>query len=132
MTDLPAAESVLKAALAAAFPTTRIATETPANLADVLPCIVVNRISGSEDAVWTFDNANVDFDCYAADRIEARTLAESVRTWVRRDLPGQTFAGAFIARTRTIMAPVWTPYDNTDVRRFTYAASIRLHALGVS
>lgn len=134
MGDLPAAESVLVAALKAAFPDVRIATETPANLGDVLPCIVVARFGGAEDSeagTWAFDNANMDFDCYDADRIDARALAESVRTFVRRDLPGQSHAGAFVARTQTIMAPVWTPYDNTDVRRFTYAASIRLHATGI-
>lgn len=123
------AESVLVTALKAAFPGVRIATETPADLGDVLPCIVVSRFGGTEDEIYTFDNPNVDFDCYEATRALARTLAHDVRTWVRRDLPGQTVAGAFIARTQTVTGPIWTPYDNTNVRRFTYAAQIRMHSL---
>lgn len=121
------AELVLVAGLKTAFPGKRIATETPADLATVLPCIVVTRFGGTEDSVYVFDNPSVDFDCYAATRAEARTLAHQVRTWVRRDLPGQTVGGAFVLRTQTITGPIWTPYDNTNVRRFTYAAQIRLH-----
>lgn len=121
------AELVLVTGLKAAFPSARIATETPADLNDVLPCIVVTRFGGTEDEFYTFDNPSMDFDCYAATRAAARTLAHQVRTWVRRDLPGQTVGGAFISRTQTVTGPIWTPYDNTTLRRFTYAAQIRLH-----
>lgn len=132
MADYPTAERVLTTWLAQQFSDARVATETPSNLADVLPCIVVTRFGGSDDAFWTYDNASMDFDCYDVDRVGARTLAHQLRTAVRRDLPGQTVAGAFIARTQSINGPIWTPYDNIDVRRFTYSAAIRLHALGVS
>lgn len=136
MTTYAEAESVMVAALKVAFPTARVLTETPDNLADVLPCIRVARFGGAEDYIYTFDNATMDFDCFAATRGEARTLAHAVRTWVRRDLPGQTIsyddgnggtASASVSRTRTFSGPVWTPYENTNVRRFTYSAAIRLH-----
>lgn len=127
MTDYAEAEDVLQAAAAAKFTGKRVTTETPSNLADVLPCIVITRFGGAEDEVYTFDNANVDFDVYAATRGAARTLAHQVRTWVRKELPGTTIGSAAVGRTRTITAPVWTPYDNTAVRRFTYSARIRLH-----
>ena len=123
------AELVLVAALKAHFSTARVATETPGTLETVLPCIVVTRFGGSEDEVSTFDNPAMDFDCYAATRGEARTLAHAVRDCIRNDLPGQIFAGAAISRTRTISGPTWTPYDNTALRRFTYSARIRLHSL---
>jgi len=122
------AELVLVAWLRAAFPNARVATETPANLADVLPCIAVSRFGGADEEIPTFDNPMLDFDCYAATRGEARTLAYAVRSSLRNDLPGQMVAGAFASRVRTVAGPVWTPYDNPALRRFTYSARIRLHS----
>ena len=126
------AEAVLVTALAAHFTSARVCTETPDNLADVLPCIRVTRFAGGADEVYTFDNPNVDFDCYAATRAAASTLAYEVRSYVRSTLPGTTVSGAFIARAQDILGPHWTPYDNTSLRRFTYSAAIRLHSLAAS
>lgn len=125
------AETALVAALAAQFPSAEVCTETPDNLAEVLPCIRVTRFAGTADEVYTFDNPSIDFDCYAADRTSAKLLAYQVRSFVRGPLIGITVAGAFFARSRDIMGPVWTPYDNTSLRRFTYSAAIRLHSMGV-
>lgn len=127
MSEYAEAEALLVAWLDTEFGSARVATETPSNLADVLPCIVVSRFGGLEDEVYTFDNASLDFDCYAATRAAARTLAHQVRTALRRDLPGETLGPAFVHRVQTIAPPIWTPYDNTAVRRFTYSAQIRLH-----
>lgn len=132
MTDYPEAEAVLVTALAAHFTSARVVTETPSNLADVLPCVRVTRFAGTSDDIWTFDNPSVDFDCYAATRTAARTLAYQVRTYIRSVLPGTTVAGAFVAKAQDIQGPVWTPYDNTSLRRFTYSAALRLHALDQS
>ena len=123
------AEAVLVAWLRDAFPGARVVTETPANLADVLPCIRVSRFGGVDEEVSTFDNPSLDFDCFGATRAEARSLAYAVRSSIRNDLPGQTRAGGFASRTRTLAGPVFTPYDNTSLRRFTYSAQIRLHSL---
>lgn len=123
------AELVLVAWLHDAFPDARVVTETPANLQDVLPCIRVTRFGGADEEVSTFDNPTLDFDCYAATRADARSLAYAVRSSIRNDLPGQTRAGAFASRSRTLAGPVFTPYDDTTLRRFTYSAQIRLHSL---
>lgn len=123
------AEPVLVAWLTGAFPDARVVTETPADLAANVPCIRVRRIGGADEAVWTFDNPTMDFDCYAVGRAAARDLAYAVRASLRRDLPGQIVAGAFVLSCRTFSGPVWTPYDNTDLRRFTYSAEFRLQEM---
>lgn len=123
------AETVLLTWLKAAFPAARVVTETPGDLADVVPCIQVSRFGGADEYVSTFDNPSMDFDCYAATRGEARQLAYDVRSSLRDDLPGQVVAGASIVRVRTISGPAWTPYNNTNLRRFTYSAQIRLRSL---
>jgi hypothetical protein len=128
MSEYVEAEDALQAAAKAKFTTAHVSTETPSNLADVLPCIVVQRFGGVEDVVYTFDNPNVDFEVYAATRAAARTLAHKVRTWVRKELPGTSISGAAVSRTRTISGPAWVPYDNTTVRKFVYSAAIRLHS----
>jgi hypothetical protein len=133
VTDYAEAEVVGTTWLRAQFSTARVVTETPADLDTLVaagtPVIAVSRFGGVEDdQFYTFDNASLDFDCYAATRGAARTLAHQVRSSIIADLPGQTVSGAFILRTQTITAPIWTPYANTKVRRFTYAAQIRLHS----
>jgi len=139
VSDYPEAEEILVTALAAHFTSARVCTETPDNLADVLPCIRVTRFAGGSDPVYTFDNPSIDFDCYAASRGAARKLAYDVRTYVRQTLVGSTVeitdandavtGRAFVARAQDILGPHWTPYDNTSLRRFTYSAALRLHAL---
>jgi len=128
MSSVPA-ETVFVAWLKAAFPSARVVTETPSNLEDVLPCIAVSRFGGTDEVFASFDNPSMDFDCYAPTRAEARSLAYAVRDSIRNDLPGQIVAGAFVSRTRSVAAPVFTPYDNTGLRRFTYSAQARLHSL---
>ena len=119
-------EPLLVTALKAQFPSARICTETPSDLADVLPCIRVTGIGGSGDR-YQFDTWRVDFDTFDATRDDARTLAQDVHDWVLRELPGTTLGTAFVLSTAEFMAPAWTPYDNTNLRRFTLAAQLRLH-----
>lgn len=123
------AETVFVTWLKAAFPTARVVTEAPSNLADVLPCIRVTRFGGADETITSFDNPAMDFDCFGATRDTARALAYAVRGSLRNDLPGQVVAGAFILRAETISGPFWTPWDNTSLRRFTYSARIRLQAV---
>lgn len=126
------AEAVLVAWAKAAFPAARVVTETPGNLGDLVaagtPVIQVTGIGGSGETVRTFTNPRVDFDCYAKDRPTARTLAYDVRRALR-DGTGQTFAGGFLSRVDNDTEPSQTPYDNTNLRRFTYSAQIRIHSL---
>lgn len=127
------AESVLVAWLEQEFPDARVCTETSqaiiAGIGTGTDVIQVTRFGGSDEEIPTFDNASMDFDCYAATRGEARTLAYAVRDSIRNDLPGQTIGGASAMRARSVSGPSWTPYDNTNLRRFTYSAQIRLHSL---
>lgn len=120
------AELVVRTFLAAQFPTTRVVTETPADLQDQVPLLRVVRFGGSDDEL-TLDVARVDVDAFAIGRDAARQLGEDARTALRLKAPGQTVAGGFIAAVRTESAPSWTPWDDTDLRRFTstYAVSIR-------
>jgi hypothetical protein len=105
-----------------------VVTETPANLADVLPVIEVTRFGGSDEVI-VLDSANIDVDVYAATRDAARTLGEQVRTALRLHLPGYASAGAAVQSVTTISAPRWVPYDNTNLRRFNAAYRITIHSI---
>lgn len=123
------AESVLVAALNAGGPAARYVTELPATLTGDV--VRVTRISGTDDGQFSvYEDAIVDFDCFAATRADARTLAYAVRDYLRNTLPGETVdAQAFIIAVRSINGPVWVPYDNDNVRRFVYTAQVRIHSI---
>ncbi len=96
------AEAVLQDALAAHFTSAYVCTETPSDLAAHLPVIRITRFGGAADQIYTFDNAEVDFDCYAVSRAAARTLAYQVRTYLHGTLEGSKAGGAFVARVQDI------------------------------
>lgn len=122
------AEAVLVAALTAGGPTARYCTELPASLPG--DTVRITRISGTDDEFAVFEDAIVDFDCFAATREQARTLAYALRSYLRNDLPGQTIDdAAFVVAVRSINGPAWLPYDNTNVRRFIYTAQVRIHSI---
>lgn len=120
------AEGLVRSALATAFPTARVVTETPADLGAELPLFAVNRIGGG-DEFGVLDASTVDVAAYAATRLDARLWAEKVRAWLVYRLPGTNLAGAHFGLVSTVMAPRWVPYDNTNVRRViaTYSITIR-------
>jgi len=107
----------------------RCVTDLPANLADVLPVIQVERFGGG-DSVLTLDDANVDIDVYAADLASAEDLAEQVRLFLRAGLPGTVVAdgAAVVSRVRTITGPSRLPYDNTGLVRVGAAYQVTLHS----
>lgn len=105
----------------------RVVAETPANLATVVPLLQVTGIGGS-DFTPTFDSCNVDVDSYAASRGESEDLSNAARHFLMWLLPGQILGGAVVASVRTIMRPTWTPYDDTDLRRFTASYAVVLHS----
>lgn len=123
-----AAESVLVTALSSGL-TARIVTELPGTLPAEI--VRVTQFGGMDDRQFSvYDEPMLDFDCFAATRQAARALAYEVRDYVRDVLPGTTVGGnAFIIWARTVSAPRWTPYDNTNVRRFTYTAQLRIHSI---
>lgn len=120
------AEPLLLSWLRTAFPAARLVTETPADLAAHLPLIRVQRFGGTADA-YQFDTARLDVDVFAATRAAARTLAYQVRASLLQDLPGQYVDGAMVLSVDEFLGPIWTPYENTNLRRFTLSVSIRLH-----
>ena len=127
-TGLASAETLIRDWLAAVFPSARVVTELPANLADVLPVIQVTRFGGSDDFL-TLDSANVDIDTFGVSRDAARSLSEQVRSAVRLHLPGYSANGGAVQSVTTISAPRWVPYDNTSLRRFTAAYRITIHSI---
>jgi hypothetical protein len=127
-TGLVSAESLVRGWLAEQFTPTRVVTELPANLGDVVPVIQVTRFGGSDDVI-VLDNAHIDVDTFAATRDDARTLAEQVRTALRLHLPGVTTGGGVVTSVTTMSAPRWVPYDNTNLRRFVASYRITIHSV---
>lgn len=125
-------EDLLPAVIRAAFPGVRVVTELPAKLAEVAPCVRVTGIGGTGDR-WQFDSPRVDIDVFNVSRDEktarqnARDLAQQIRMWMLQQLPGQTLGASGVLAVTEFMQPTWTPYDNTDLRRFTFSMGLRLH-----
>jgi hypothetical protein len=106
----------------------RVVTDTPSNLANILPVVQVTRFGGSDRQV-ALDVANVDIDTYAASRHGAAELAERVRYALLFILPGQNNDGVVVTRTDTIVGPSWRAYENTALRRFGATYQLTLHAM---
>jgi len=123
------AEPVLIAALEDGGPSARYCTELPATV--VGDTVRVTRISGTDDGQFSvYEDAIVDFDCFATTRAGGRTLAYAVRDFLRNDLPGTAVGtDAFVIRVRSVNGPAWLPYDNTNLRRFIYTAQVRIHSI---
>ena len=112
----------------------RCVTDLPAALGEAVPLLQVVRVGGADRQI-TLDEADVDIDAYVGpddagnpDRAGARELAEQARQAVRYQLPGVVFTDAVVARTQTIVAPAWRPYDNTALRRFGGSYRLTLHS----
>lgn len=105
----------------------RVVSETPASLDTVVPLLQVTGIGGS-DFTPTFDACNVDVDSYAATRGESEDLSSAARQALMFTLPGKIVGGAVVASVRTIMRPTWTPYDDTNLRRFTASYTVVIHS----
>lgn len=125
--QLASPESLVRNWLAEQFPLARVVTETPPDLASVLPCILVNRIGGADRIFLTIDDAVIDVDYFAATRDAARTGAESVRDAMRFTLPGTSTGGAFILDVATQVAPFDSTYPNPNLRRFSATYDVRVH-----
>lgn len=125
--QLASPESLIRNWLSTQFPSAKVVTETPAKLVENLPVILVNRISGADRIFLTIDDAVIDVDYYAATRDAARSGAEAVRDKLRFTLPGLIVENATILAVDTNVAPQWTPYPNTNLRRFSATYNIRVH-----
>lgn len=125
-------EDLLPPAMRAAFPGVRVVTETPAKLASAVPVVQVVGIGGTGDR-YQFDAPHVDIDVFdgphdnQSARANARDLAQRVHDWLLQQLPGQILGDVAVLSASEFMAPTWTPYDNTNIRRFTLSVGLRLH-----
>jgi hypothetical protein len=108
--------------------TARVVSELPGDLVGQLPVIQVVRASGDDPRTFmATDRAVVDVDVWHGDRTSSSSLAETVRRYFRRDLPGTTTGGFVFMWVTTIVAPRWQPDPNTNVRRMTATYEVGLH-----
>lgn len=117
-------EQLLTGWLAGHLSGVRVCTELPATLPAQVVQVV--RFGGTRPTI-PFDLANVDVDCYTADRWSSHNLAEQVASLLMYTLPGTPLSGVTFLSAEPISAPSWAPYDNTNVRRTTAAYLIRSH-----
>lgn len=117
----------LAAQLAAVYGVTvRTCTETPANLAAVVPVVAVTRSTGA-DVSGVLDRPVVDVNAFAADRIGASLLGRQAHLLMTRYLPGTVSAGAVIGLVNVIKGPGWITYQDLDVRRYNATYEIYTH-----
>lgn len=106
----------------------RVLTDLPADLDDVLPIVQVQRIGGSDDS-FRLDRALVDVDTYASSRQAASQLLSATRALVLGQLPGAVTTAAVFTAARTISAPAWRPYENQTLRRFGATFELFFHSV---
>lgn len=92
----------------------------------MLPVVFVERISGA-DLDPRLDRPVVDIDVYAAARVQAQDIAETIRTELRFNLPGATVGGAVFTRVRTVVGPRVLPHANPRVSRYSANYELLLH-----
>jgi hypothetical protein len=124
----PDVETLLVGWLSGHLAGMRVVTDTPSNLASLLPVVQVTRFGGGDHSV-ALDVANIDVDTYAATRQGAAELAEQVRYALLFILPGQNNKGVVVTRTDTLIGPSWRAYENTALRRFGATYQLTVHAM---
>ncbi|QBI53425.1 phage tail termination protein [Streptomonospora litoralis] len=131
--DWPDAELVVTVYLAGELADVRLCNELPADLADVVPLIAVRRVPGGGDDRVT-DEADVDVECFGADRGAAWVLTRRMRAAMHA-LGGTYVAlpdggGAVVDTADTDAGPGEVPYSNKAVRRTvtTYRLTARAQA----
>ncbi|MFC0546931.1 hypothetical protein [Kutzneria chonburiensis] len=110
----------------------RVTTRTPANLADVLPLVMVNRVPGGGGDDGITDVAQLDVDTFTArdpsapGRGAAHDLAEQVRAAMLA-LRHKAVGGVLVDTVETLTAPCWVDYADDRLNRFvaTYELSLR-------
>lgn len=103
----------------------RVGNEVPSDLHTDF--IQVARMGGS-DRYWGYvDDAMIEVNYFGQDRGSAIAGAEEVRELILHSLPGSLLDGHVVWTTDTATAPMWVPWDNTNVRRIyaTYVVTLR-------
>lgn len=116
-------EALLVAWLQESIEDVTASTETPADLDDNLPWLLVRRTGGPYDG-FRLDQPQVDIAVFAATGPDASALAAQVQVLLHQQLARTKTGTAVVSKVDTISGPHWVPYDNPAMRR--YEASYRL------
>lgn len=123
-------EQTLAAWLASVFPGSRVCTETPVDLARVLPCLRVTTISNIAD-VNGFESGSFDVSVFNTDAASTLLTAGAVASALLNDIPQQTVGETFVESTG-VRDVGETPWDNTNVRRRSLIVTLYLHTRRVA
>ena len=109
----------------------RVCTETPQNLADILPVVAVSRTAGG-DLLHLLDRPVVDIDCFGPDRLSSALLARQVYTLMQHYLTGTVkgptpAASAVVGWVNTVKGPGWLTYQDLAVRRCNATYELYVH-----
>lgn len=113
--SFPDLEAAVAELLAPLVPDGHVNDSTPADLEARLPFLRMSAFAGSDDN-WT-DEAVMDVDSFAANRSDARDLAEAARQLL--NAAPHHLTAVVIDRCQTVQRPSRTPWDNPAVHRFT-------------
>lgn len=109
-------EAVLVAWLEETVEGVTASTETPSDLDDQLPWLLVRRVSGPYDG-FRVDRPSVDIATFHTDGPAALNLARQVQALLHNELAGSTYQQAVINRVETSTGPHSVPYDNPNMRK---------------
>jgi hypothetical protein len=108
--------------------TARVCTETPENLASIVPVVAVSKTTGT-DILGILDRPVVDIDCFAATRMQAQELGAQVQKLMHFALQGQIAGNAVIGLVSTVKGPGWLTYQDLAVRRCNATYELYCHAI---
>lgn len=104
--------------------------QEPDGKAFELPVVVVDRIAGA-DLDWKMDRPIFDVDVYAANRAQAQDISESIRAYLRFELPGMRVEfegyGVVFGRVRTVVGPRVLNHPDPRIRRYSANYEALLH-----
>lgn len=108
----------------------RHVTKLPANLADVLPLVRFQRVSGGDSAdAPNLETVVVDTDLFDADEASAEASASSVHGLFRRSLPHTTINGQTVGRVECPAGFRWLPWDDTTIWRLSATYTLYIASL---
>lgn len=119
-------EALLVAWLEDTIEDVHASTETPAELDDRLPWLLVRRIGGPYDG-FRLDQPTVDIAVFAATGPEASALAAQVQRLLHERLARSKVGTAVVSQVRTNTGPHWVPYGNPNLRRYEATYSFVVH-----
>lgn len=105
----------------------RTCTETPEDLADIVPVVAVYRAAGA-DVMAVLDRPVVDIDCFAATRLQAQAIGAQVHTLMHNYLPGVA-GNAVVGAVNTVKSPGWLGYQDENIRRCNATYELFTHPI---